>query len=57
MRAGSSHCVQLDYGAVNWPEDAAVVISDFASTNAFSKHVAGDKLAVYPAGGMPRVYH
>ena len=48
MRAkSSSHCVQLDYGAVNWPKDAAVVIADSASLDTFSKHVAGDKLAVY----------
>jgi hypothetical protein len=48
MRAGSpSHGVELDYGAVNWPQDSAVVIADSASIDAFSKHAAGDKLAVY----------
>jgi hypothetical protein len=50
MRAGSAHCVQLDYGAVNWPEEAEVVIADTSSINAFSKHVEGDKLAVYVWG-------
>jgi len=43
----ASHCVQLDYGAVNWPKDAAVVIAESASIDTFFKHDAGDQLAVY----------
>ena len=38
---------ELDRGACSWPTDAAVVVADTASLEAFSKHRHEDKLAVY----------